>query len=114
VIPTQKFGHFELETTYEPQEITQEQKQSQEAEDLKTCLRAGVIPDAYQVFIKDIKIVEVPVYEEIVTKEPPSFVNEAQRIEYAKGGFYVLDLERNLVYCPGGERPGVLWDCSEG
>ena len=104
VHPAKEFDSFELETPYEPVEISQAQMQSVKSEDLKTCLRAGVIPEVYGKFVKDMEVVEVSVFEDVLVEKPPVFENEVQMVEYARGGFFVRDLERNVVFCPGGER----------
>ena len=104
VHPTKAFACFELETLYEPSEVSLSQKQSVAAQDLKVCLRAGVIPEAYKGFVRAVSVVEVGVFEDVVVGELPVFESEVQRVEYARGGFFVRDLERNVVYCPGGEK----------
>jgi transposase len=71
---------------------------------LKVCLRAGVILKVYEKFVKDIEVVEVPLFEDVVSEEAPVFDSEAAMVEYARGGFFVRDLKRNLVFCPGGEK----------
>jgi transposase len=104
VHPAKEFDHFELETFYEPVEVSGAQKQSVKPEDLKLCLRAGVVSEVYGKFVKDMEVVEVSVFEDVLVEELPVFENEVQRLEYARGGFFVRDLERNVVYCPGGEK----------
>ena len=105
VHPTKEFDSFELETVYEPAEISEEQVQSVKPADLKACLRAGMIPKVYEKFVKDVEVVEVSVFETVPSeKAPVVFENEVAMVEYARGGFFVRDLKRNLVFCPGGER----------
>ena len=104
VHPAKEFSYFELETLYESGEISEDQKKSVVSEDLKACLRAGVIPEIYQGFVKEISVVEASVFEDVLVEEAPVFENEAQMVEYARGGFFVRDLKRNVVFCPGGER----------
>ena len=48
-----------VEFAYNEQEITDEQKASTEPEDLRACLEAGVIPDAYKDILTDATIKEV-------------------------------------------------------
>ena len=104
VPPTKKLDYFELETNYEPCEVLDVQKKSSNPSDLKACLRAGVVPEVYEKFVKDISVVEVPVFENVIVEEPPKFNSEEEMVEYARGGFFVRDLKRNVVFCPGGER----------
>lgn len=65
--------------------MTDEQKASTAPEDLKACLQAGVIPDAYNGILTDMEIVEVK------KRTLPTFDSA------------VLNLTSDLVYCPQGE-----------
>ena len=48
----------ELETEYEEAEISEEERKSQKPEDIKKCLRAGVIPECYKDVIENITVIE--------------------------------------------------------
>lgn len=54
-----------VEFEYLASEITDEQKSSNKPEDLKTCLQAGVIPDAYKGILTDAKKTEVRMKNDI-------------------------------------------------
>ena len=103
ILPDGK-DYYEIELSYEEAEITDEEKQSTEPEDLKKCLHAGVIPDAYQDVLKDAKVVQrrkLVRDEQPETKSPYGTVEEM--MERAQEGYFVRDPERNLVYCPAGQ-----------
>ena len=93
---------YNLEVPYEgTKEIN---TKSLEPEDLRGSLQAGIVPDAYKEVISDIAIHEVRkrVYEED-TNERSIYRSKEEMIERAKEGYFVRDIERNLVYCPVGE-----------
>lgn len=95
---------YELEIPYE--EADDINAESTDAEDLKKALRAGVIPEAYEDVITDIEVKEVrrKVSEEKTKESMESIYGTAEEMmERAKGGYFVRDPERNLVYCPNGE-----------
>ena len=92
-----------VEFAYNEQEITDEQKASTEPEDLRACLEAGVIPDAYKDILTDATIKEVRTR---VTDIPDSDIlkmTPEQMRDKALEGYFVRDAARNLVYCPQGE-----------
>lgn len=97
---------YELETVYEFSEIDEKTRKSKKAEDLKKCLRAGVIPEAYKDVISNIKIKErKTMLKEDGTpdSEKPAYKRtEKEMKERALEGYFVRDSERNIVYCPGG------------
>ena len=93
----------QVEFEYIENTITDEQKASTNPEDLKACLQAGVIPDAYNGILTDMETVEVkkrtlPTFDSAVL----NMTSEQMRAK-ALEGFFVRDAERNLVYCPQGE-----------
>ena len=95
---------YELEIWYE--EADDINAESTDAEDLKKALHAGVIPEAYEDVITDIEVKEVrrKVSEEEAKGLVESIYGTAEEMmERAKGGYFVRDPERNLVYCPNGE-----------
>ena len=95
---------YELEIPYEESETD---RFSESPEEMKKCLYAGKIPEAYKDVITEMKVEEVrrkvsdrqP--EETATKSVYGTPEEMQ--ERAKEGYFVRDPERNLVYCPAGE-----------
>ncbi|MCC8047406.1 MAG: transposase [Clostridiales bacterium] len=80
---------------------------STEPEELKKCLHAGKIPDAYADVVTKAEVKEVRrmVKDETeAVEEPKSIYGTPEEMqERAKEGYFVRDPERNLVYCPGGE-----------
>ena len=95
---------YELEIPYEESETDWF---SESPEEMKKCLYAGKIPEAYKDVITEMKVEEVrrkvsdrqP--EETAVKSVYGTPEEMQ--ERAKEGYFVRDPERNLVYCPAGE-----------
>jgi transposase len=118
VFPAEGEDGFELETAYEGREIGEEERKSGKAEDIKRCIRAGVIPEVYTGMITEIGVVEKqeyvkverdtagePEWEEAREEAPGTAgfpAGEDLRVLAAEG-YFVRDLERNLVYCPGGK-----------
>lgn len=83
--------------------ITDEQKASTNPEDLKICLQAGVIPDAYNGILTDMEIVEVRKRTLSMSDSSVLSMTPEQMRAKAIEGFFVRDAERNLVYCSQGE-----------
>ena len=92
---------YTIEMEYEDNEINPD---STEAEELKKCLHAGVIPEAYKDVISDINVTEV---KQKVKEEPEEaksiYGSPEEMIARAKEGYFVRDPEREIVYCPMGE-----------
>lgn len=94
---------YELEMPYKDAEAD---TASTDAEELKKCLHAGKIPDAYQDVIDKISVEEV---RRKIETEPGTgtlkgiYGTPEQMKSRAEEGFFVRDPERNLVYCPQGE-----------
>ena len=93
----------ELNYDYHEAEISAEQKASTKPEDLKACLEAGVIPDAYEGILTDMEVKEVRRLEHDDTDSAVASMTKEQMIAKAREGFFVRDAESNLVYCPRGE-----------
>ena len=95
---------YELEIEYTEAECD---ANSTSGEELKKCLHAGIIPEAYKDYIEDMDVVEVrkAVSDEADKDEKPGNVygTENELKEKARGGYFVRDPERDLVYCPGGQ-----------
>lgn len=95
---------YELEMTYEEAEETD--VTSTDAKEIKKCLHAGEIPEAYKEVITDIEVKEVRrmvIEEHPQDKQKSPYGTPEEMMEKAKEGFFVRDPERNLVYCPQGE-----------
>lgn len=93
----------QVQFDYNEGTITKEQKASTNSEDLKQCLQAGVIPDAYKDILTDAKITEVKEYTTDVADSAVLKMSPEQMRTKALEGYFVRDAERNLVYCPQGE-----------
>ena len=96
---------YELEIPYE--EADGIHAGSTDAGELKKALHAGVIPEAYEDAITGIEVKEVrrKVSDEADTEASARSIygTAEEMMERAKGGYFVRDPERNLVYCPKGE-----------
>lgn len=93
---------YEIETEYEENDTD---ASSTKPEDLKKCLHAGVIPDAYKGVIEGMEVKEVRrKVKEDNDQAPKSIYGTAEEmLAKAKEGYFVRDPEANLVYCPTGE-----------
>ena len=91
---------YELEIPYEESECD---ASGTKPEEIKKCLRNGVIPDVYEGIIKDMEIAEVrkKVIDEPAEMAEPYATEEEMR-ERAREGYYVRDPEQDKVYCPAG------------
>ena len=90
---------------YNEADITDEQRASRKPEDLRTCLEAGVIPDAYKGILTDATIVERTGYEGSTDIAPGEVLKMTmeQMVAKASEGYFIRDPERNLVVCPIGQ-----------
>lgn len=94
---------YTLEVDYE--EADEVDRKSERPEEIKRCLRAGEVPEAYKSVISDVEIKEVrrevDCEEDDEIESPYETAEEMQ--ERAKEGYFVRDPKRKLVYCPKGE-----------
>ena len=106
---------------YHEAEITDEQKASTQPEDLKACLEAGVIPDAYEGILTDMKVVEEKSYvADIPDSDVLKMTDEEMKAKAAEG-YFVRDANCNFVYCPQGhmlrqksiKRNGMIRYCNK-
>ena len=90
---------------YNEADITDEQRASRKPEDLRTCLEAGVIPDAYKGILTDATIVERTGYEGSTDIAPGEVLKMTmeQMVAKASEGYFIRDPKRNLVVCPMGQ-----------
>ena len=105
VIPCEGGNTKTIEFPYKEAEISDEQRASKKPEDLKACLEAGVIPDAYKDILTDVEIIEKNGYEKDSGPEPGEVLKMSmeEMIKKAKEGYFIRDAERDLVVCPMGE-----------
>lgn len=92
-----------VEFEYNGLEISDEQKASTKTGDLKACLEAGVIPDAYKGILSDVEIKEVKTRMAVIPDSDILKMTPEQMRAKALDGYFVRDAARNLVYCPQGE-----------
>ena len=94
---------YELEIEYE--EAGELNTAGTEAGELKKCLHAGVVPEAYADVIEDMEVAEVrrKVSDGPEQKAESPYGTEEEMRNRAGEGYFVRDPERDLVYCPGGE-----------
>lgn len=95
--------HETVEFEYKEADITEAQKSSNKPEDLKACLQAGVIPEAYKDILTDVEITNVRKRALSISDSDVLHMDSEQMRMKALEGFFVRDAERNLVYCPQGE-----------
>ncbi len=100
-------GADTVEVSYECREaeITDAQRQSSKPEDIRTCLQAGIIPDMYTGILTNAVFKDVSSFtkgDHNTDAEVLSMFPEQMR-EKAIKGYFVRDVQRNLVYCPAGE-----------
>ena len=105
VIPCEGGNTKTIEFPYKEAEVSDEQRASKKPEDLKACLEAGVIPDAYKDILTDVEIIEKNGYEKDSGPEPGEVLKMSmeEMIKKAKEGYFIRDAERDLVVCPMGE-----------
>lgn len=99
---------YELEIEYEVNECD---PGSTDAEELKKCLHAGIIPEVYKGCIEDMEVTEVrykPGTENKADLQNPKRTEEEMKARAAEG-YFVRDPEGNCVHCPGG---ATLWQKS--
>lgn len=93
----------EIEYDYEPAEITEEIRQSTEPEDLRKCLKAGIVPEVYKGILKAEGIKDRSHYEYESTDAGIAKMDTEQMILKAREGYFVRDADSNLVFCPQGK-----------
>ena len=94
-------GNYKIEIDYKNSECD---IKSTDAKEISKCLHNGVIPEVYKNNIKDIKITKgVTKVNNRTKKNNKEFKNKEEMLEKAKEGYFVRDVESNLVYCPNGE-----------
>lgn len=93
----------EVRFDYNEAEVTDAQRASTKPEDLKACLEAGVVPDAYKGILTDVRIRDVKAFLPETTDAEVLNMSDEQMRAKAAEGFFVRDAERNLVYCPQGK-----------
>ena len=103
-------GGIELAFVYEEDNVTEEERSSTRAEDLRKCLRAGVVPDCYKDILEPVldkkgntKVFNMKTYD---TSSEDTYgidrMTDEQMVEKAKEGYFVRNPINGRVYCPNG------------
>ena len=87
---------------YHEAEITDGRKASTRPEDLRACLEAGVVPDAFRDILTDVEVTEEKSYVADIPNSAVLKMTAEEMKAKAAEGYFVRDAERNLVYCPQG------------
>ena len=105
VIPCEGGNTKTIEFPYKEAEISDEQRASKKTDDIRACLEAGVIPDAYSNILTDAQIIERNSYERDNGPEPGEVLKMSmvEMTEKAKEGYFIRDPERDFVICPMGQ-----------
>lgn len=108
VIPEDGNDTYDLEIEFEENKCD---PASTAPDELRKCLHAGIVPNAYKGCIEGMEVVEVRRKVGDANKPDPQ---DPQRTEEemkarAKEGYFVRNPEANCVYCPGG---ATLWQKS--
>ena len=103
VTPEDNQSFYSLETVYEENEITDEMIKSTKPEDIKTCLRSGVIPDVYKDVISDIEVKEFTVAENSNVEFNDDMTEEELRDKAINDYCFTRHLKSGKVFCPMGE-----------
>lgn len=101
---------IELAFVYEENEVTEEEKSSTKAANIKKCLRAGVVPDCYKDILEPVldkkgitKVFQAKTYDTISEDQYGiDQMTDEQMVEKAKEGYFVRNLINGRVYCPNG------------
>ncbi|MBQ9304526.1 MAG: transposase [Butyrivibrio sp.] len=93
--------YYEVEFKYVPCSVSNEEKEKTDAETLKRCLQAGIVPTAYANNLTFERIYTRKYYEnEIDPSSQTGEMTEKQMKELASRGYFVRDLSTGRVYCP--------------
>ena len=92
-----------VEFAYNKAEITDEQKASTKPDDLKACLEAGVIPDAYNDILSDVEIAEKRTRVLDIPNSDVLNMTAEEMQAKAREGYFVRNPFNNVVYCPEGQ-----------
>ncbi|MCD8207852.1 MAG: transposase [Bacteroidales bacterium] len=95
-------GCYTMEIAYEPAEDLH--PESLEPAEIERCLRAGVVPEAYEgvltaEVVTNRKRDDEPVADPMERLQSP-YGTEEEMVERAREGYFVRDPEANEVYCP--------------
>ena len=103
VTPDNNQSFYSLETVYEENNINKDMVKSTKTEDIKTCLRSGVIPDVYKDIISDIEVKEVIENEDANIEFNDDMTEEELRDKAINDYCFTRHFKSNKVFCPMGE-----------
>ena len=112
VIRRNREKETEVSFTYHPAEIDEQTKASTRPEDLRKCLEAGVIPDAYQNTLTNAQIHTEQrgnKWQDVCDEDVTKMTVEQMRAK-ANEGYFIRDVEANCVYGPQG---CILYPCGK-
>lgn len=92
-----------IEFEYNGLEITDGQKASTRTEDLKACLEAGIISNAYEGILSDVEIKGAKTRTAVIPNSDILKMTPEQMQAKTLDGYSVRDAARNLDYCPQGK-----------
>lgn len=93
---------YELEIEYEENKIREEEEKSKKSEDIKKCLKAGVVPEIYKEYLEYKEIKEGTKLITVEEVEREEISDETLR-EYAIDNKCFMKSKDGKVYCPMGE-----------
>jgi transposase len=93
-----------VELAYSEHEISEEQRLSTDAGDIRQCLESGIIPAVYEKILPDVMIKEKKHDEagSILSDSEVLRMSGEEMRKKAMRGYFIREVERNMVYCPGG------------
>ena len=103
VTPEKGKDSYILETEYEKKNITKKMMKSTNPDDIKTCLKAGVIPKIYKNKISKIEIKEVTVTEDVNNNITDEATEEELRDKAINDHCFTRHIKSDKVFCPMGE-----------
>lgn len=104
VTPNNGNDGFTLETIYEENDITNDIINSSNPDDLKKCLRAGIIPNLYKDNILSIEVKDVITYENVDDDTITNNISEDElRDKAIKDSCFTRHIDSDKVFCPMGE-----------
>lgn len=103
VTPTKGNNGFTLETDYEENIISDDDRKSINKNDIKKCLKAGVIPDIYKDNIASISVEEKSFYEDSNEVVEDEQTDDDRRNFAMSENCFVRNKSTEKVFCPQGQ-----------
>jgi len=97
---------YDIEVKYTEATISDAEIQSTRPDDISKCLGAGVVPKCYEGSLTRIEGIAIKtILDDAAIDEEAKRIDSMsveEKIDLAKKGCFVRDMERNCVYCPCG------------